>query len=114
MKDNYNNKLDITNEILYDLLLKNKTKSNHLKKTIFDDIKYKKVAGIKLQANGRLTRRFTAARSLTKNKIKGSIANINSSFYGNSSNLLRGKFRSNIDYTNLNDNSALGSFGIKG
>lgn len=113
IKDNYN-KLDITNDILYDILLKNKSKSNNLKKTIFDDIKYKKVAGIKLQANGRLTRRFTAARSLTKNKIKGSIANINSSFYGNSSNLLRGKFRSNIDYTNLNNNSALGSFGIKG
>jgi hypothetical protein len=106
--------LDITNTHLYNLLLKNKTKSNSLKKTIFDNIKYKKVEGLKLQANGRLTRRFTAARSLGKNKIRGSLTNFNSSFFGQSSSLLRGNFKSNIDYTSLNNNTPLGSFGIKG
>jgi hypothetical protein len=109
-----NNDYDITNLLLYDLLLKNKIKSNYLKKTIFDNIKYKKLGGFKLEAKGRLTKRFTAARSLKNYKIKGSLVNTNSTFFGQSTSLLRGNFKSNIDYTNLNDKTRIGSFGIKG
>nr|QNS38568.1 ribosomal protein S5 [Paracoccidioides sp. 'americana'] len=109
---NLDNKEDLINEVFY--ALKNKVKSYNLKRIILDEIKYKKVVGIKLQASGRLTRRFTASRSLSKVKILGSIANINSSFYANSSSLLRGRFKSNLDYTNINQHSSLGSFGIKG
>jgi len=108
------NNLDITNILLYNLLLKNKTKSSYLKKIIFDNVKYKKVSGIRLQTSGRLTRRYTASRSLSNIKYKGSLININSSEYKCSSTLLRGNFKPNLDFSKFKSKTRIGSFGIKG
>ena len=124
----YNTKRgDILNIILYKLLKQNKKnikyrfyleKSNHkllfLKKVILNYIKYKRVSGVRLEAAGRLTRRYTASRSLHKVMYKGNLENTLSSVRGQSSVLLRGNFKPNLQYTKLNSKSRIGSFGVKG
>lgn len=110
----YNNDLDISNQLLYNLLLQNKIKSKYLKEIVFSNIKYKRISGIRLQAAGRLTKRYTASRSISKLRYKGNLININSSIKGRPSVLLRGNFRPNLQFTKLNSKTRIGSFGIKG
>ncbi|EZF28776.1 hypothetical protein H101_07536, partial [Trichophyton interdigitale H6] len=88
--------------------------SKYLKGIILDNIKYKRVSGVRLEASGRLTKRFTASRSLSKLKYKGSLINIKSSENFESSALIRGNFRPNLEYTKLNSTTRIGSYGIKG
>lgn len=105
---------DITNDLLYDLMLQNKIKSNYLKKIVLNNINYKRLSGIRLHVGGRLSKRNTAARSYSKKKIIGNLININSSKKGLYSSLLRGNLKSNLDYTSLNSTVKTGTFGIKG
>jgi hypothetical protein len=84
------------------------------RKIIFDRINNKYITGIRLEASGRLSRRFTASRSLSKLKYKGSLRNRNSSYKGLSSIIMRGNIKSNLQYTNLNSIANIGTFGIKG
>ena len=107
-------KLDTTNDLLYKLLIQNKTESKDLKKLVLNYIKYKKVSGIRIEAAGRLTKRYTASRSMLKTKYKGNLENISSSINGYPSALLRGNFKPNIQYTKLESKSRIGSFGVKG
>jgi hypothetical protein len=81
---------------------------------IFNILKYKSIGGIRLEAKGRLTRRFTASRSVFKIKWKGSLKNIDSSYKGLSSIILRGYLKSNIQYSIINSKTRNGAFGIKG
>lgn len=83
-------------------------------KTIFNSIKYKSVSGLRIEAAGRLTRRNTAARSVFKLRYKGNIRNMDSSYKGLSSVLLRGYAKSNVQYTKLKSKLRIGSYGIKG
>lgn len=83
-------------------------------KTIINNLKYKDITGYRLQIKGRVTRRFTAARSISKNKHKGGILDIDSSYRGLSSVLLKGNLKSNTQYTKLKSKTRIGSFGIKG
>lgn len=95
--------------------IKNKEeKENDIEKNILNSINNKSISGIRLEATGRLSRRFTAARSVFKFKYKGSLKNIHSSYKGLSSVILRGHAKSNIQYSNLNSKTRNGSFGIKG
>ena len=112
--NSYSSNLDTTNQLLYNLLLQNKTKSKYLKKIVFNNIRYKKISGVRIQAAGRLTKRYTASRSIYKFRYKGNLININSSIYGRPSALLRGSFRPNLQFTKLNSKTRIGSFGIKG
>jgi len=105
---------DTTNNLLYNLMLQNKIKSNYLKEIVLSNIKYKKVSGIRLQIGGRLSKRNIASRSISKNEIKGNLINFNSSKKKLSTPLLRGNFKSNLEYTNLNSKVKTGTFGIKG
>jgi hypothetical protein len=89
-------------------------KDEDIQKSVLNYIKYKSISGIRLEARGRLTRRLTAARSVFKIKYKGSLKNIDSSYKGLSSVVLRGHVKSNIQYTNVNSKTRNGSFGIKG
>ena len=84
------------------------------KDTILNSLKHKVVNGIRIEASGRLTKRITAARSLFKLRYKGNLKNTDSSLKGFSSVLLRGHFKSNLQYTNLNSKTRIGSFGLKG
>jgi hypothetical protein len=72
------------------------------------------MAGVRLEARGRLTRRFTASRSVFKVKWKGSIKNLDSSYKNLSSVILRGHAKSNIQYTIINSKTRNGAFGLKG
>jgi hypothetical protein len=118
--------VDILNNLLLDLLkqneknysnntvVKNKYGFNILKYIIFNNIKYKRVSGVRLEAAGRLTKRYTASRSRYKVIYKGNLENTLSSVKGYSSVLLRGNFKPNLQYTKVNSKSRIGSFGVKG
>src|SRR6201996_7197299 len=81
---------------------------------IIKNLKYKHIAGFRLEANGRLNKRYTASRSINKVKYKGNLLNIDSSYKGLSSVLLRNNLNSNLQYTKLNSKTRIGSFGLKG
>ena len=118
--------VDIFNNLLLNLLkqneknynnntvVKNKYGFNILKYIILNNIKYKRVSGVRLEAAGRLTKRYTASRSRYKVIYKGNLENTLSSVKGYSSVLLRGNFKPNLQYTKLNSKSRIGSFGVKG
>nr|YP_010845479.1 ribosomal protein S3 [Aspergillus affinis]UPW99832.1 ribosomal protein S3 [Aspergillus affinis] len=108
-----NNK-DTTNNILNKLIQHNKTSSQYLKKVVLNNIKYKRVSGVRLKAAGRLTRRFTASRSQHKVIYSGNLIDAYSSIKGYPSSVIRGNYKPNIQYTKLNSKSRVGSFGIKG
>lgn len=107
-------------KIFFDLTLPVKNRINqiddvkHLKKVIFNDLKYRHVTGFRLEARGRLSRRYTASRSVFKLKYKGNLINLDSSYKGLSSVILKGNLKSNLQYTKLNSKTRIGSFGIKG
>jgi Mitochondrial ribosomal protein (VAR1) len=86
----------------------------YLKNFVINNLKYRHVTGFRLEAKGRLTRRYTASRSVSKLRYKGNLMNIDSSYKGLSSVLLKGNLRSNVQYTKLNSKTRIGSFGIKG
>ena len=86
----------------------------YLINSVLKSIKNKYVSGIRIEVAGRLTRRNTAARSLFKLRYKGNIKNMDSSYKGLSSVLLRGYAKSNLQYTFLKSRIRIGSFGLKG
>ena len=77
-------------------------------------LKHMKLRGIRIEAKGRLTRRATASRSVFKMKLKGGLKNVDSSFRGLSTIMLRGHAKSNVQYSLLNSKNRNGAFGLKG
>lgn len=92
----------------------NNVEKKYLEEVILRDIKYRHVTGFRLETSGRLTRRYTASRSVSKLRYKGNLLNIDSSYRGLSSVLLKGNLKSNLQYTKLKSKTRIGSFGIKG
>ena len=86
----------------------------HVTNTVFNFIKYKIVSGIRIEAAGRLNKHYTAQRSNFSLRYKGSIQNLDSSYKGLSTVILRGHAKSNAQYTKLNSKRHVGAFGIKG
>ena len=82
--------------------------------TILKSIKNKSVSGLRLEVAGRLTRRNKAARSLFKVRYVGNIRNMDSSFKGLPTVLLRGYAKANLQYTKLKSRLRIGSYGLKG
>jgi len=122
-----NNKKDSLNKLLLGLF----NNSNYLEKLeqdngskfnnttnlvndVLNSLNYKNMGGVRLEAKGRLTKRFTASRSIFKIKWKGSIKNIDSSYKGISSVILRGYLKSNVQYSIINSKTRNGAFGLKG
>lgn len=97
-----------------DNILQDNTKSKNIKKIILSNIKYKRVSGVRLQAAGRLTRRFAVSRSICRTKYKGNLENVYSSIKGYSTPVLRGNDKANLQYTVINSTSRVGAFGVKG
>jgi len=87
---------------------------NFLEKKVLSNIRYKHVTGFRLEVSGRITRRYTASRSVSKLRYKGNLLNIDSSYRGLSSILLKGNLKSNVQHTKLKSKTRIGSFGIKG
>ena len=110
-----NDSTDVLNNTLLNIFPKDSINDNkHIRNTILNALKYKKVAGVRLEAKGRLTKRFTASRSLFKVKWKGTLKNIDSSYRGLSAVMLRGHVKSNLQYSLVNSKTRNGSFGLKG
>ena len=115
---------DSFNQMLYNLypynytsvslLKKNLVRKNIISNSVLNFIKHKSVSGIRIQASGRLTRRNTAARSVSKVRYNGNLKNIASSVKGFSSVMFRGYSKSNLQYTKLGSRIRIGSFGLKG
>jgi Mitochondrial ribosomal protein (VAR1) len=80
---------------------------------IFFYLKHKVISGMKLQGTGRLTKRLTASRSISKSMGKGSLKNKASSCNGLSTVVLRGYVKSNMQYININSYNRIGTYGIK-
>jgi hypothetical protein len=78
-----------------------------------NSIKYKTINGVRLEGTGRLTRRLTASRSIFKLKYKGGLKNVDSSYKGKSTVILRGHVKSNVQYTSINSKTRNGAFGLK-
>lgn len=102
LKQNINKSYNLSNDKLL------------LQSFIFNNLKYKHVTGFRLEAKGRLSKRFTASRSVSKLRYKGNLLDIDSSYKGLSSVILKGNLKSNTQYTKLKSKSRIGSFGIKG
>lgn len=87
--------------------------------SVLNIIKYKWVSGVRLEAAGRLTRRYSAARSVFKFKYKGSLKNIDYSQKTNISNknistvMLRNYAKSNSQYSFTKSKKRIGAFGLK-
>ena len=92
----------------------NNVEKKYLEGVVLRDIKYRHVTGFRLETSGRLTRRYTASRSVSKLRYKGNLLNIDSSYRGLSSVLLKGNLKPNLQYTKLKSKTRIGSFGIKG
>lgn len=103
---------NIINKLFNDFL---KEKMNfNIKRIILNNIKFKKLTGVRISTAGRLTRRYTASRAQSRIKYQGNLKNIYASVKGDSYVLLRSKMQSNLDYKRLSSKSRIGSFGIKG
>ena len=85
-----------------------------LRDYVFRYLKHFRLGGIRLEARGRLSRRFTASRSVFKLNWKGGLKNVDSSFKGLSTVMLRGDTKSNVEYSMLKSKYRIGAFGIKG
>jgi hypothetical protein len=87
---------------------------------ILNQIRYKWVTGVRLEAAGRLTRRFTASRSVFKFKYKGNLKNIDYSLKTDVSKknistvMLRNSAQPNLQYSFAKSKKRIGAFGIKG
>lgn len=130
---NYINKKDPLNNLLLNFYPKNDNiKTNSLEPEYWDKqwqekpefiineypilrtLKHKNLAGVRIEAKGRLTRRFTASRSVFKLKWIGGLKNVDSSFKKWSTVILRGHAKSNVLYSNVNSKNRIGAFGVKG
>ena len=113
-----NNRPDLIENINDPLesLFKNKKRgeTKHVKQVVLDEIKYKRLGGVRLEANGRLGRRYTASRSVNRLKYEGNLINLDSSYKGLSSVILKGNLRANLQYSKFSSKTRIGSFGIKG
>lgn len=93
---------------------------NNIRFNILTSIKHKWIVGARLEAKGRLTRRYTASRALFKYVNKGNLKNHYNSykkeFILNSPtvHMIRGQFKPNLQYTYYYSNKRIGTFGLKG
>lgn len=84
-----------------------------LRRKIINNLKYRHVTGYRLEANGRLSKRYTAARSVHKLSYNGNLLNIDSSFRKISCVMLKGNLRSNLQFTKVKSKTRIGSYGLK-
>ena len=81
---------------------------------VFNSIKYKNMAGIRMEVKGRLTKRYRADRSVYKLRWKGGLKNIDSSFKGLSVRKNRGHLNPNVGYSIFASKRRVGAFAVKG
>lgn len=101
-----NNNIPLNKDLIYKPI-------SYKSRIIFFYLKNKIISGMKLQGTGRLTKRLTASRSISKYIGKGSLKDRISSHNGLSTVVLRGYVKSNLQYVNINSYNRIGAYGIK-
>lgn len=102
-----------------DILSKNVSKFN-TRINILNNLKYKWIAGIRLEAKGRLTKRYTASRALFKYLNRGNLKNLDylciPSYVTEPMSVyrIRNQFKPNLQFTYKYANKRIGTFGLKG
>ena len=81
---------------------------------IFEKIKYKKLGGVRITVNGRLTKRYRADRAIHKVKYRGGLKNIDASFKGLSETMYRGYMHSNVIKGFAYNKRRIGQYGVTG
>lgn len=114
-----NNLSEFLNELYYNIIIADDFNSldkdySRIYEIIFNSINYKNMGGIRLEAKGRLTKRYRAERAVFKVKWKGGLKNIDSSYKGLSSVNLRGFVKPNVDYSIFTSKRRIGAFAVKG
>lgn len=111
-----NNLSELLNKLYYSIIDHNNFNKDYFKiyEIIFNSINYKNMSGIRLEAKGRLTKRYRADRSVFKVKWKGGLRNIDSSYKGLSSVNMRGYAKPNVDYSIFTSKRRIGAFAVKG
>ena len=116
--NNITEKKDFLDQYLQKMFLvfseKKQKKNNYLVNIILNSIKRKTISGLRIEASGRLSKRLTAARSVFKLRYIGTLRNIDSSYKGLPTVMLRGHLKSNLQYTKISSKTRNGSFGLKG
>jgi hypothetical protein len=119
--DNNNNNLsELLNNLYYNIVIDYYNNNNFNKdyskiyEIIFNSINYKNMSGIRLEAKGRLTKRYRADRARFKVRLKGGLRNIDSSYKGLSSVNLRGYVKPNLYYSIFTSKRKIGAFAVKG
>lgn len=102
----------LLNNLYYNVMF-NRNYTN-IYKIIFDSINYKNLGGIRLEINGRLSKRNRADKSVYIMKWKGGLKNIDSSYKGLSSINMRGYVEPNLDYSIITSKRHVGAFAVKG
>nr|WNO19458.1 ribosomal protein S3 [Akanthomyces lecanii] len=83
--------------------------NKNIHKEIFNSIQYKNIEGIRIETNGRLTKRYRADRAVHYRKWKGGLQKTSLN-----STLFRGNVNPNISYSIVNNTRRVGSFAIRG
>ena len=89
-------------------------------KTVLSSIKYKLITGARVEARGRLTKRYAAARAVFKLKHRGTLRNLEylknreNDLYSPGIHMVRGDERPSIQYNLIHSKRRIGAFGIKG
>nr|YP_009262169.1 hypothetical protein [Chrysoporthe cubensis]AMX22244.1 hypothetical protein [Chrysoporthe cubensis] len=86
----------------------------NLNNIVFNGIKYKNMAGIRMEVKGRLTPRYRADRSVYRLRWKGGLKNIDSSYKGLSVRKYRGHINPNVGYSIFSSKRRVGAFAVKG
>lgn len=103
-------------------MFKSKIEGSHTDlniKNTLTNLKYKWVTGLRVEAKGRLTKRYAAARAIFKYKYKGTlknlehIKNIENKLESPNVSMLRGGVRPNTQYSFIQSKRRIGAFGIK-
>lgn len=114
-----NNLSELLNSLYYNIIVdyyNNNSNKDYFRiyEIIFNSINYKNMAGIRLEAKGRLTKRYRADRAIFKVRWKGGLKNIDSSYKGLSSVNMRGYVKPNLDYSIFTSKRRIGAFAVKG
>ena len=116
---NNNNLSEVLNKLYYNMIIDDYNRNlnkNYFRiyEIIFNSINYKNMGGVRLEAKGRLTKRYRADRAIFKVRWKGGLKNIDSSYKGLSSVNMRGYAKPNLDYSIFTSKRRIGAFAVKG
>lgn len=110
---NFIKNINISNDYLSNIF-NHELYNNDIENMVLSSTKNKVIAGIKIQASGRITRRLIAQRATSKIRYKGTLKNVDSSYRRLSTVILKGYEKSTLQYTQLCSKRRIGSFGLKG